>query len=81
MDLINQSNTILMLKRLLDRASPVKTCVAYSPGKPKLGEDKSQYFDRAAPEETGVPLRVIERLLTELSIDRATDLHTCAAAR
>ncbi len=81
MDLINQSNTILMLKRLLDRASPVKTCVAYSPGKPKLGEDKSQYFDRAAPEETGVPLRVIERLLTELSIDRATDLHTLLILR
>jgi Beta-lactamase class C and other penicillin binding proteins len=81
MDIKIQSGTILMLKRLLDRAVPVKTCVAFTPGKPELGEDESKYFKRALPEDAGVPSALLERLVTELCADPATDLHTLLVLR
>ena len=81
MDLKIQSGTVLMLKRLLDRMSPVKTYVGYSPGKPPLDEDETKFFDRITPEEAGISSGSIDGLISELFADNATDLHTLLILR
>ncbi len=81
MDLKIQSNTVLLIRRLLDRATPVKPCVAFSPVKPEPMRDDSVYFPRTPPEEAGIPSQLIGRLLAALRDDPSTDLHTLMILR
>ena len=81
MDLKIQSNTVLMVRRLLDRAAPVKPCVASTPCKPPPMRDDTLYFPRTTPEEAGIPAQLIERVLCALRDDPASDLHTMMILR
>ncbi|HHW24304.1 MAG TPA: serine hydrolase [Bacillota bacterium] len=81
MDLKIQSSTVLMLRRLLDRATPVKPCVEYSPSKPDPMRDESRYFPRTTPEKAGIPPQLIEKILRALRDDPCSELHTLMILR
>ncbi len=81
MDLKIQSNTVLMIRRLLDRASPVKPCVEFSPSKPEPGSDDTRYFPRTTPEDAGIPPRLVEKILCALRDDPSSELHTLMILR
>lgn len=81
MDIIIQSNTVLMVRRLLDRTTPVKTCVAFKPCKPAPMRDDTRYFERTTPEEAGIPPQLIERLLRALRDDPESEPHTLMILR